>query len=279
MCLSLLQVIHRDIKPENILLTASPADSSVLIAKIADFGVSTMCEGDECLISSTAGTGVFMSPEMIKSGARNKGFGGPPTDIWSLGVTLFYLCYGRLPWYSKSLPEIYRMICEDALVFPTGAEFAQVPEAARNLMRGMLEKDPKERVTIRQMFKCPWVTDEGEWDLNQLCANLPPAIQKKLEYKSAPPVAAAICSKDVAAAIVSEVSIKPDAVVPKKTTITIDGFTGQCSTLNKLKTRLLNWKVRLRTGKVAVSVCLSVCFRCSSSPRCLSFSSLSPRLR
>jgi serine/threonine protein kinase len=220
-------VIHRDIKPENLLVDASGR------VMIGDFGVSTLCEGDEQLITSTAGTGVFLAPEVIASGSRSRGFAGPQTDVWSLGVSLYFMLYGRLPWYAKSLPEIYRSICSDPLVFPTGLEFAHIPVAAQCLIRGMLEKDPRERVTIAKMlYECPWVTAEGSWALDTHCvmSGFPTATA----YKSQPPVANTLCSREIQSAVCSG-QIKPS--IPA----TAAGA-GECTLLAKMKSRLASWK-------------------------------------
>ena len=214
---------------------------------ISDFGVSTLCEGDECLIASTAGTGVFMSPEMIRSGSKNLGFGGAQTDIWSLGVTLFFFVYGRLPWYAKSVPEIYRMIVHEPLEFPAdnacacrGGQLAprpEVPPALQHLLRGMLDKNPKTRLTIAQINKCPWVSEAGSWCPVQ-------ALEATAEgkrcagYKSQPLVAQTLCKNDIAKAINAS-NERPILITPAL-------LQADRSLFNKVKTRFAAWKRELK---------------------------------
>jgi len=177
-------VIHRDIKPENLLTDATGR------VMIADFGVSTLVDGEDgCndVASVAAGTGVFMSPETVKGGARKRRgekndescactctdpdaevacsnpLCGAATDIWSLGVTLYFMVYGRLPFYSRSLPDIYKDICEKDVTFPHSPEFAHIPETVRDLIRAMLRKSPHERATIEEIYQNPWVNADGTW--------------------------------------------------------------------------------------------------------------------
>lgn len=93
------KIIHRDIKPKNILLHEG-------VVKIADFGVAKMMDNHKQNITFE-GTLEYMSPQMLKQ--ENY---GALTDMWSLGVTLFYMVLGKLPWKqnngSKLLNEIMK---------------------------------------------------------------------------------------------------------------------------------------------------------------------------
>ncbi len=237
-------VFHRDLKPENILVKEGRA-------VIADFGVSTICESSDGIIASTAGTGVFMSPEMVQSGSNKQGFGGAQSDVWSLGVTLFFLVFGRLPFYARALPDIYQAIVHAPLTFPTGPEFAHVPPAIYCLLRGMLDKDPLTRYTVARMQQCPWVTDEGAWSAQQELENMAAQGVCGADYKSKPTVEATICSKDIAAALgeskprpLEQILTVPLSTAPTDgsspaagaVVVTLDLYLG------KLASRLAAWK-------------------------------------
>jgi serine/threonine protein kinase len=94
------EVIHRDLKPENLLL-----DENNTI-KISDFGVSFLIENGSDDINSTAGSNYFFSPE-ICSGAQYK---GKKSDVWALGVTLFFMFFRKYPWNANNIPILYNKI-------------------------------------------------------------------------------------------------------------------------------------------------------------------------
>lgn len=84
-------IIHRDLKPENILLTDSAASDDADI-KITDFGLSCIC-GPEELVTQPCGTLAYVAPEVLTlQGYCHK------VDVWSVGVIMFLLLRGRLPF-------------------------------------------------------------------------------------------------------------------------------------------------------------------------------------
>ncbi len=98
-----LRIVHRDIKPENLFLAERPSNTPIL--KIIDFGISkvapTRGEGDswahETAANERFGTPLYMSPEQLRSSSNVDS----RTDIWALGVTLFELVTGRLPFVGR----------------------------------------------------------------------------------------------------------------------------------------------------------------------------------
>lgn len=82
------------------------------VLKIADFGVSEMFEkSGPMMTTKTTGSPAFMPPELcsIKQGSYN----GTAIDVWSMGVTLYCLLYGRLPFYNSILPDLCESIMHD----------------------------------------------------------------------------------------------------------------------------------------------------------------------
>mmetsp|Transcript_28781 Transcript_28781/g.21446 ORF Transcript_28781/g.21446 Transcript_28781/m.21446 type:complete len:225 (-) Transcript_28781:184-858(-) len=96
-------VIHRDLKPENLLLDENDH------VKIADFGVSFMIENGCDKLTSTAGSNYFFAPEICKG----ETYKGKKTDIWALGVTLYFMLYKKYPFEARNIPELYSKICND----------------------------------------------------------------------------------------------------------------------------------------------------------------------
>lgn len=131
-------MIHRDIKPDNLLLS----DDEVL--KIADFGVSEMFDkSDSMRVSKSAGSPAFMPPELC---GKHQQVSGKAADIWSMGVTLYCLKYGKIPFNRAGVLEIYEAVKSDAPVFPEGEDADFV-----DLMERILEKDPERRVTMPEL--------------------------------------------------------------------------------------------------------------------------------
>jgi serine/threonine protein kinase len=87
-------ICHRDLKLENILLK----DNTLATVKIADFGLSDFYRPG-AMIKSNCGTLSFLAPEVFKGTAN----AGPPLDVWALGVILFALLCGRLPFEGPDL--------------------------------------------------------------------------------------------------------------------------------------------------------------------------------
>lgn len=131
-------VIHRDIKPDNLLLS----DDEVL--KIVDFGVSEMFDKpDNMTISKSAGSPAFMPPELC---GKHQEVSGKAADIWSMGVTLYCLKYGKIPFNRPGVLEIYDAIKADDVSMPEDEDPNFI-----DIMNRILEKDPEKRITMPEL--------------------------------------------------------------------------------------------------------------------------------
>jgi [calcium/calmodulin-dependent protein kinase] kinase len=131
-------VIHRDIKPDNLLISEDD------VLKVVDFGVSEMFEKSEDMrTAKSAGSPAFLPPELC---AKHGDVSGKAADIWSMGVSLFCLRYGRIPFNREGVLEIYESIKTDEPVFPDDENKNLV-----DLFRRILEKDPAKRIKMEDL--------------------------------------------------------------------------------------------------------------------------------
>lgn len=135
-------IIHRDIKPDNLLRSE---DGTL---KIVDFGVSEMFKKGNDRTKKSAGSPAFMAPELCRHDHGE--VSGRATDVWSMGVTLFCIRYGRLPFVSNNILELNRVIREDHFDLSTEKD-----ERFVTLMRRLLEKDPVQRISIEELRVSP----------------------------------------------------------------------------------------------------------------------------
>ncbi|XP_030602032.1 calcium/calmodulin-dependent protein kinase kinase 1 isoform X2 [Archocentrus centrarchus] len=144
------KIVHRDIKPSNLLLGD---DGHV---KIADFGVSNQFEGNDALLSSTAGTPAFMAPETLSD--KRKSFSGKALDVWAMGVTLYCFIFGKCPFIDEYILALHNKIRTKPVEFP---ETPKIREELQNLILRMLDKNPDTRITLPEIKMDPWVTQGG----------------------------------------------------------------------------------------------------------------------
>ena len=131
-------LIHRDLKLSNILLVEP---NSIKKLKIIDFGISGIFNkggGDK----TSACTLAFSPPELI-SGKDTES--KPSLDIWSLGIILYYILTKRLPFGDNEGEFVlFERIQKDKVKFPKNL----LSREAKDLIRKMLDKDPKKRITL-----------------------------------------------------------------------------------------------------------------------------------
>jgi hypothetical protein len=140
-------VLHRDIKPSNILLTPSPTedvqDELGFVPRLTDFGLAKILELDSHETSTGAilGTPHYMAPEQAQGWFAGI---GPQTDVYSLGVILYEILGGQLPFRGPSLLATLEQIraSEPAPLRSLGRE---VPASLETICMKCLRKDPQQR--------------------------------------------------------------------------------------------------------------------------------------
>ena len=150
-------VAHRDLKPGNIMITDDGR------AKIGDFGTAAILtvrpDGTvDDTLTEVRGTPAFLAPELYKDQGSRDPYSGFAVDMWALGVTLYNMVTGVPPFLANTeLAMAAKILDEEPPVSPT----IESHPGLRNLIRRMLEKDPKKRITITEALNHSWITDEG----------------------------------------------------------------------------------------------------------------------
>ena len=149
-------IVHRDLKLGNIFLTGK------MELKLGDFGLAKKLSFPDEKISERVGTPAYMAPEILE----NMGY-SLEVDIWSLGVIMYYLIIGKLPFNKPNQEDIKRV----SYTFP---KKAIISRAAKSLIEQILVKDPKERPSLKQILRHDFFT---------LGRSIPRLIPKVFMYK------------------------------------------------------------------------------------------------
>ncbi|KAK9797369.1 hypothetical protein WJX73_005899 [Symbiochloris irregularis] len=137
-------VVHRDLKPENILLDEAGN------LKIADFGLAGIISPLAEKLTLQCGTPEFTAPEII----QGKEYNGSSVDIWSLGVILYEMLMGQVPFKGSTQAALFKAICKGFYLSLPSALSAP----CRELVARMLTTDPEVRISIEKVELHPWIS-------------------------------------------------------------------------------------------------------------------------
>ena len=182
-------IVHRDIKLENILIDLNNR------VKICDFGIGVILRSEDELLYDQCGTPMYMAPEIILS-SKKKGYKGFPVDIWSSGIALYIMLSGTLPFNIKNKSKKERKNMKNSGNSENGENYEEnddislsnnnnyelqysiinknpktiekISDEARDILRGLLNKDPDKRLTIDEILNHPWLkSEENDYNYNK----------------------------------------------------------------------------------------------------------------
>ena len=139
-------IAHRDLKPDNIMITQQ---NDYGVIKIMDFGLSKILSPNERMVDGY-GTLSYVAPEVLLRTPYNK-----EVDIWSMGVILFYMLSGKLPFRGHKEQEVAEKIVYDPLEFDED-DWETRSQKVQDLISCCLEKKKEDRITIDKFINHPW---------------------------------------------------------------------------------------------------------------------------
>ncbi|VAI22925.1 unnamed protein product [Triticum turgidum subsp. durum] len=143
-------VMHRDLKPENFLFVDQTEEAAL---KTIDFGLSVFFRPGQ-IFTDVVGSPYYVAPEVLKKKY------GPEADVWSAGVIIYILLCGVPPFWAENEQGIFEEVLHGKLDFESDP-WPSISEGAKDLVRRMLLRDPKKRLTAHEVLRHPWVQVGG----------------------------------------------------------------------------------------------------------------------
>lgn len=151
--------VHRDLKPENLLFRDASPDSDILIT---DFGLARLTNSNH-LLTTCAGTPYYVSPEVLEQTGHST-----PCDMWSLGVIVYTLLSGCMPFFSSEDDTsnfiLYQNIMKGKYEYPE-EYWGEISHQAKDFISRLLVVNPNKRMTAHEALSHPWLETTSTVDV------------------------------------------------------------------------------------------------------------------
>ena len=158
--------VHRDLKLENILLDKNGN------VKLVDFGFTREYQGTTSYLQTWCGTICYSAPEMLKG----EKYAGEKVDVWSLGIILYALVCGELPFDEDDDAATKVRILKEEPDYPS-----YMPEPAKEMIRKLLSKRTLIRPALTDLLKDPWLAEHAPQQQEILKIQQPAPFSTQLE--------------------------------------------------------------------------------------------------
>eukprot|EP00038_Savillea_parva_P030118 m.75616 g.75616 ORF g.75616 m.75616 type:complete len:529 (-) comp9006_c0_seq2:1310-2896(-) len=149
-------IVHRDMKLENVMMKTR----GELDVKICDFGLCAFLSKDAANMSIVCGTPAYMAPEVL----ANQGNYSPLCDVWSLGVMIYQMITGQMPFRPRYEGDTVIAVIKEVPIDLSHPSFEDTRIA--HVVQAILREDPARRLTAKEVLDYPWVSGKEAGDCN-----------------------------------------------------------------------------------------------------------------
>jgi len=145
-----MNILHRDIKPENFVYKSESNDD----LKLLDFGIAMEVDPQQ-LYRFRVGTSYYLAPEVVSNTEQRTGEMCKKSDIWSIGVCVYIMLNGKVPFMGDNKTKIFKAILSQEVKFKN----EELLDVSMDFVNKLLERDIEKRLTAREALNHPWIVN------------------------------------------------------------------------------------------------------------------------